>query len=626
MIKPGNSKVTTRDNTFKNIRVDSRRNDTTELLECWEKLSARDKDVFYERYGKIADLLQMQVQWDALKALTEYWNPSYRCFTIGEIDTTPTIEEYDELLGVNKNIRTRFYQHHHGGIADKRLGSILGATIEHIRAVKISKGQSKGWYWSSMRSYFFASLNDLDCTRRIRILALGIYGLVLLPSAMLMIDDAAVNAFNEIEVSHLNPSSVILAETFMTLDHCRIKGGTLRCCHQLLYVWMVSHIWSLKGKILPCYSSLKNTLREFQTKLKEKLSNMEWEEMISNLQETNFQWKAIWMPKCEYLLSCGSYPWVPLVGARGCIGYAPSLVLRQFGHAQYIPELHGLQEMSFNFSEIDTQEKLKIVQESWNHVCISGKEKCNTDNSLGYATWQKKRKRGYTLPRMMGPSCPPPFCTSTEDFFEEAQARQEAHHDELKRKMRIMWEEKCRIEEMNAILQQENQILHSKLKDKERELKEMHGVKEKAKLLNTQLREEKENNTSHQKKFEELAETCNEMVIENVQLRGRVQDLEEGMQKLTDLEDRYQQSLNWIDQLQAQKEILREENVEWIKKLEEEKRRVVYILSQIGDMAGHWEGEVRYLLNHTSPYLLDGRLFDFLTKCYRMVDRFTRMR
>ncbi|MBA0788673.1 hypothetical protein Gotri_025907 [Gossypium trilobum] len=32
------------------------------------------------------------------RALTQYWNPAYSCFTFGKVDLVPTVEEYTTLL------------------------------------------------------------------------------------------------------------------------------------------------------------------------------------------------------------------------------------------------------------------------------------------------------------------------------------------------------------------------------------------------------------------------------------------------------------------------------------------------------------------------------------------------
>jgi hypothetical protein len=83
--------------------------------------------------------------------------------------------------------------------------------------------------------------------KRDRLIALGIYGLVLFPNliGVISLEDAVV--FVEYENTHVNPVTAILAETFLTLNHFRKIGkGAIRCCTQLLYIWMVSHIETKK--------------------------------------------------------------------------------------------------------------------------------------------------------------------------------------------------------------------------------------------------------------------------------------------------------------------------------------------------------------------------------------------
>jgi hypothetical protein len=50
--------------------------------------------LFERKYERIAHLIRIPVQISAVKALMHFWNPGYICFTFGDIDMTPTIEEY----------------------------------------------------------------------------------------------------------------------------------------------------------------------------------------------------------------------------------------------------------------------------------------------------------------------------------------------------------------------------------------------------------------------------------------------------------------------------------------------------------------------------------------------------
>jgi hypothetical protein len=57
--------------------------------------------------------MRLPVQAAAIKALLNFWDPSYRCFTFGNVDMTPTLEEYERILDFPNNshkiyLRQRF--------------------------------------------------------------------------------------------------------------------------------------------------------------------------------------------------------------------------------------------------------------------------------------------------------------------------------------------------------------------------------------------------------------------------------------------------------------------------------------------------------------------------------------
>ena len=77
-----------------------------------------------------------------------------------------------------------------------------------------------------------------------QLVAFAIFSLVLFPSeAVGIISMEAASAFVEYEQGKNNPTSTILAETFLSLNYCRMHGkGTMRCCIPLLFMWIVSHL------------------------------------------------------------------------------------------------------------------------------------------------------------------------------------------------------------------------------------------------------------------------------------------------------------------------------------------------------------------------------------------------
>ncbi|KAL4309715.1 hypothetical protein GQ457_01G019220 [Hibiscus cannabinus] len=55
-----------------------------------------------QQFGDIALLSEVQNDVHLFRALAQYWNPGYNCFTFGKVDMTPTIEEYTLLLNCPK--------------------------------------------------------------------------------------------------------------------------------------------------------------------------------------------------------------------------------------------------------------------------------------------------------------------------------------------------------------------------------------------------------------------------------------------------------------------------------------------------------------------------------------------
>ena len=70
-----------------------------------------------------------------------------------------------------------------------------------------------------------------------RILALAIYGIILFPFSIGIIDLEAINVFQSVEYYKINLIPTILAETFISLSYCHTKGeGRLRCYLALLEI------------------------------------------------------------------------------------------------------------------------------------------------------------------------------------------------------------------------------------------------------------------------------------------------------------------------------------------------------------------------------------------------------
>ena len=45
-------------------------------------------------------MLNVEIDWQLIKAIMPFWDPSYRCFTFNQEDMTPTVEEYSFMLRI----------------------------------------------------------------------------------------------------------------------------------------------------------------------------------------------------------------------------------------------------------------------------------------------------------------------------------------------------------------------------------------------------------------------------------------------------------------------------------------------------------------------------------------------
>ncbi|MFQ6654824.1 hypothetical protein Gotur_025638 [Gossypium turneri] len=80
-----------------------------------------------------------------------------------------------------------------------------------------------------------------DAKKKVDVLALSIYGLVIFPKALGHIDETVTDLFNQLDRG-ITSVPVILAKTFRSLSAYRRAGeGRFIGCAQLLLAWFHSH-------------------------------------------------------------------------------------------------------------------------------------------------------------------------------------------------------------------------------------------------------------------------------------------------------------------------------------------------------------------------------------------------
>ncbi|KAK5840405.1 hypothetical protein PVK06_009305 [Gossypium arboreum] len=184
-------------------------------------------------YGDLPYLLDIKVDKYLFRGMVQFWNPAYSCFTFGEVDLVPTLEEDTTLLHYPK--------------------------IQVGHSSSQQKGDGKCIPLASLRDLILA---HLDVKKRVDILALSIYGLLIFPKAIGHIDEAVANLFNRLGKQNTTVPA-ILAETFRSLSACRRAGeGRFIGCAQLLLIWFHSHFWKVDK--VPCRVFFEDysTLRE----------------------------------------------------------------------------------------------------------------------------------------------------------------------------------------------------------------------------------------------------------------------------------------------------------------------------------------------------------------------------
>ncbi|MFQ6631073.1 hypothetical protein Gotur_008950 [Gossypium turneri] len=165
-------------------RVSVTQNNLLELKEIWNQWNNEIRQLFYSNYGDLPYLLDMKVDKRLFRALAQFWNLAYSCFTLGRVDLVPTIEEYMALL--------------------------------RCLRIQVDKVYSKA----------DLILAHPDAKKKVDIFALSIYGLVVFPRALGHVDEAITDLFDQLD-KRVTPVSAILAETFRSLNACRRAGEGL---------------------------------------------------------------------------------------------------------------------------------------------------------------------------------------------------------------------------------------------------------------------------------------------------------------------------------------------------------------------------------------------------------------
>ncbi|KAG8472003.1 hypothetical protein CXB51_036072 [Gossypium anomalum] len=283
---------------FTNINLTQ--NEFQELRDVWAQWDDEAKQLFYQNYRDLPYLLDVKVDRHLFRAMVQFWNPAYSCFTFGDIDLVPTLEEYATLLhcpriqGYKAYVRPTSLP-----TFTKKLVMITRMSEQWAAARVQQKGDSKCVPWAVLRDLI---LLHPDVKKRVDVLALSIYGMVIFPKALGHIDEAVTDLFDRLD-----------------------------------------------------YSPLKEAV---DMPRRDDISEERWIDILQNRQEEDVIWKAPWLVPSEVLYRCGSFDW-------GFVGYALLLVLRQYRARQFIPVTQGLAQSDFSYKGDHYKKRMREISEAW---------------------------------------------------------------------------------------------------------------------------------------------------------------------------------------------------------------------------------------------------------------------
>ncbi|MBA0878360.1 hypothetical protein Goshw_023702 [Gossypium schwendimanii] len=317
-------------------RISVTQNSLQELKEIWDQWNDEIKQLFYSNYGDLPYLFDVKVDEQLFRALPQYWNPAYSCFTFGKVDLVPTVEAYTALLCCPRfQVDKAYSRASYVPAFWKKLMNITGMSEQWITARITKKGECKCIPWKNLQDLILA---HPDGKKKVDLFALSIYGLVIFPRALGYVDEAVDRI-----------SYRVFSET---------------------------------------YSPLKELVA---TPRRDNISKENWIALLQNLQEENVEWRAPWLIPDRILYRCGIFDWVPLLGIWGFVGYAPLFVLRQYSSRQFVPVTHGLAQYEFSYRGDNYKKKVKEISQACNQTRRMKRLAVGSMTTPEYSEWWSKR-------------------------------------------------------------------------------------------------------------------------------------------------------------------------------------------------------------------------------------------
>ena len=108
------------------------------------------RQAFRKVYGKILDLTTAEVFTEAIVSLAQYYDQPLRCFTFGDFQIVPIVEEFEEILGCPLGGRkpylfSRFLP------SLSKIATVVGDSARELDRMKQTRNGVVGLYGESRR-------------------------------------------------------------------------------------------------------------------------------------------------------------------------------------------------------------------------------------------------------------------------------------------------------------------------------------------------------------------------------------------------------------------------------------------------------------------------------------------
>jgi hypothetical protein len=227
------------------------------------------KSRFQADYGLILNLLCVNKDPMALTTLAQFYDPPLRCFTFQDFQLAPTLEEFAKILGCNLEDRRPYL-----GLGENHaIEEIAKALYLQVKEVSScleikNKNKAKGFPRQVLEVKAQTLLAKKDWGALNAVLALLMYGLVLIPNIEDFVDFPAIGVFIV-----RNSVFALLADFYHSLytRHENRRGGMVSCCGPLVQIWLMSHL-PKKGSFV------------------ENSTGLPWKQMLVALNKKDISW------------------------------------------------------------------------------------------------------------------------------------------------------------------------------------------------------------------------------------------------------------------------------------------------------------------------------------------------